>query len=74
MKYNQLMSLRPEFITKLRRLFSGDIRLDLASRILYSTYASIYQIEPLGGAIPKTQKELCLAGNDIRLIRLHASP
>jgi len=36
----------------------GDIRLDIASKILYSTDASMYQIEPLGVAIPKTQDDL----------------
>ena len=52
------MSLHPDFINELRRHFIGDIRLDLASRILYSTDASIYQIEPLGVAFPKTQEDL----------------
>ena len=52
------MSLPPDFIKELRKHFTGDIRLDLASRILYSTDASIYQIEPQGVAIPKTQDDL----------------
>lgn len=52
------MSLQPDFINELRKRFIGDIRLDLASRILYSTDASIYQIEPLGVALPKTQEDL----------------
>ena len=52
------MSLQPNFINELRKHFTGDIRPDLASRILYSTDASIYQIEPLGVAIPKTQDDL----------------
>lgn len=52
------MSLSPEFINELRKHFSGDIRNDLASRILYSTDASIYQIEPLGVVIPKTHEDL----------------
>jgi FAD/FMN-containing dehydrogenase len=52
------MSLHPDFINELRRHFVGDIRLDPASRILYSTDASMYQIEPLGVAIPKTQDDL----------------
>jgi FAD/FMN-containing dehydrogenase len=38
--------------------FTGDLRLDSASKVLYSTDASIYQIEPLGVAIPKTQEDL----------------
>jgi FAD/FMN-containing dehydrogenase len=52
------MSLSPDFIGELRKQFRGDIRLDLASRILYSTDASIYQIEPQGVVIPKTQEDL----------------
>jgi len=52
------MSLHSDFINELRKHFAGDIRLDLASCILYSTDASIYQIEPLGVAIPKTQEDL----------------
>src|SRR5258705_7286286 len=52
------MSISPDFINELSKHFSGDIRLDLASRILYSTDASIYQIEPQGVAFPKTQEDL----------------
>src|SRR5215212_7992332 len=52
------MPLTPDFISELRKHFGGDIRDDLASRILYSTDASIYQIEPQGVVIPKTQDDL----------------
>src|SRR3990172_6792482 len=52
------MSLRPDFINELRKHFTGSIRTDLASRILYSTDASIYQIEPLGVVFPETQDDL----------------
>jgi FAD/FMN-containing dehydrogenase/Fe-S oxidoreductase len=52
------MPLPPDFINELSRHFTGDIRNDLASRILYSTDASIYQIEPQGVVIPKTQDDL----------------
>jgi FAD/FMN-containing dehydrogenase/Fe-S oxidoreductase len=55
------MSLHPDFINELRKRFTGDIRLDPASRILYSTDASIYQLEPLGVALPKTQEDLHVA-------------
>lgn len=47
-----------EFFEKLKGVFEGDIYLDHASRILYSTDASVYQIEPLGVVIPKTQDDL----------------
>ena len=52
------MTLPPDFISELRRHFTGDIRLDPAARILYSTDASIYQIEPLGVVLPRTQEDL----------------
>ncbi|HMD79797.1 MAG TPA: FAD-binding oxidoreductase, partial [Anaerolineales bacterium] len=55
------MSLHPEYINELRMDFRGNIRNDPASRILYSTDASIYQIEPLGVAFPKTQEDLQVA-------------
>lgn len=56
--YNQGMSLPFDFINELIKRFTGDVRLDPASRILYSTDASIYQIEPSGVVIPKTQDDL----------------
>src|SRR5512144_518941 len=52
------MPLHPDFVNELRKHFAGDIRNDDASRILYSTDASIYQIEPLGVVLPKTQEDL----------------
>ncbi|MCC6568368.1 MAG: FAD-binding oxidoreductase, partial [Anaerolineales bacterium] len=52
------MSLPREFFYELHKHFTGDIRTDSASRILYSTDASMYQIEPLGVVIPRNQEEL----------------
>ena len=52
------MSLAPDFIFELRKCFTGDIRTDIASRILYSTDASIYQMEPLGVVFPRSQEDL----------------
>ncbi|HMX19437.1 MAG TPA: FAD-linked oxidase C-terminal domain-containing protein [Anaerolineales bacterium] len=52
------MTLSPDFLHELKKRFTGDLRLDPASRTLYSTDASMYQIEPLGIAIPKTQDDL----------------
>ena len=52
------MPLPFDYINELQRHFRGEIRNDLATRILYSTDASIYQIEPLGVAFPKTQEDL----------------
>ncbi len=52
------MTLPPDFINELSKHFTGEIRTDLASRILYSTDASIYQMEPRGVVIPRNQEDL----------------
>ena len=65
------MSIPPDFINELQKRFSGDIRLDSASRILYSTDASIYQMEPLGVVFPKTQEDLQAA---VELAAQHSIP
>lgn len=36
----------------------GEVRFDAISRALYSTDASVYQIEPLGVVLPKTREDL----------------
>jgi FAD/FMN-containing dehydrogenase/Fe-S oxidoreductase len=51
-------NLNPDLISELRKHFRGEIRSDLATKILYSTDASIYQIEPSGVAFPTTQDDL----------------
>jgi len=52
------MSIPPDFISELQKHFTGEIRLDPVSRILYSTDASIYLMEPLGVVIPRDQDDL----------------
>jgi FAD/FMN-containing dehydrogenase/Fe-S oxidoreductase len=42
----------------LRKHLQGEVRFDLTSRRLYSTDASIYQVEPLGVVIPRTVDDL----------------
>lgn len=42
----------------LRRHIQGEVRFDPTSRKLYSTDASIYQIEPLGVVIPRTVEDV----------------
>jgi len=41
--------------------FSGEIRFDKVSRALYSTDASVYQIEPLAVVVPKSREDVILA-------------
>src|SRR5512143_52220 len=52
------MPLPPDLIAQLNRSLRGSLRTDRASRILYSTDASIYQVEPLGVVIPRDQDDL----------------
>jgi FAD/FMN-containing dehydrogenase len=42
----------------LRRHLEGEVRFDRGSRRLYSTDASIYQVEPLGVVLPRTLADL----------------
>jgi FAD/FMN-containing dehydrogenase/Fe-S oxidoreductase len=55
------MPLPSDFIYDLQKAFSGDLRTDSTTRLLYSTDASIYQIEPLGVAFPRTLNDLSAA-------------
>ncbi|MBI4265376.1 MAG: FAD-binding oxidoreductase, partial [Acidobacteria bacterium] len=43
---------------ELARQLEGEVRFDSVSRALYSTDASVYQIEPLGVVIPRTRDDL----------------
>jgi FAD/FMN-containing dehydrogenase/Fe-S oxidoreductase len=45
---------REALAAHLRKHLRGEVRFDAASRRLYSTDASIYQIEPLGVVIPRS--------------------
>ncbi len=50
----------------LERLLEGEVRFDKVSRALYSTDASVYQIEPLGIVVPRSREDL------IRLVQICA--
>ena len=47
-----------EMVEDLRGLVSGEVRFDKMSRALYSTDASIYEIEPVGVVIPRTAEDV----------------
>src|SRR5436309_2927644 len=51
----------PGFQTRLRREISGEVLFDAFSRGRYATDASIYQIEPLGVAIPRNREDAAAA-------------
>ena len=42
-----------EIEAELKKRIEGDLRFDRTSRLLYSTDASIYQIEPIGVVVPR---------------------
>ena len=46
---------------ELERSVKGEVRFDQLSRALYSTDASVYQIEPAGVLIPKTREDVVRA-------------
>ncbi len=46
-------SVANELAIELRRAIRGEVRFDAVSRALYSTDASIYEIEPIGVVIPR---------------------
>ena len=47
----------PGLATRLKREIQGDVLFDRATRGRYSTDASIYQIEPIGVVVPKTEAD-----------------
>jgi FAD/FMN-containing dehydrogenase/Fe-S oxidoreductase len=51
---------------ELEQQLEGDVRFDRVSRALYSTDASVYQIEPAGIVVPRTREDV------IRTVRLAA--
>ncbi len=51
-------SERAELAEQLRKRVSGEVRFDPFSRVLYSTDASIYQMEPVGVVIPRNTEDI----------------
>ncbi|MCH9037827.1 MAG: FAD-binding protein [Chloroflexi bacterium] len=47
-----------ELVEELSRLVSGEVRFDKMTRMLYSTDASLYQIEPIGVVLPKNAEDV----------------
>ena len=45
-------------VEELERQVEGEVRFDKMTRILYSTDASIYQIEPIGVVIPRSSEDV----------------
>src|SRR2546423_13061169 len=51
----------PRLEARLKRALKGEVLFDRFSRGRYSTDASIYQIEPLGGALPEDREDVTAA-------------
>ena len=47
-----------DLVRELESQVTGEVRFDKISRLIYSTDASIYQIEPIGVVIPKTDEDV----------------
>ena len=52
---------RNDLAIRLQREMQGDVLFDAASRGRYATDASIYQIQPLGVAVPRSEADLGIA-------------
>jgi FAD/FMN-containing dehydrogenase/Fe-S oxidoreductase len=52
---------RGDLATRLAREMRGDVLFDAASRGRYATDASIYQVQPLGVAVPRNEADLAIA-------------
>ena len=48
----------PLLVQDLQRRLQGEVRFDQYSRVLYSTDASIYQMEPLGVVLPRNAEDV----------------
>ena len=59
-----------ELARRLRSEVQGEVMFDRATRGRYSTDASIYQVEPIGVLIPRTQEDVRAGGVDPALAAL----
>src|SRR5213592_177533 len=59
---------------ELRRHVDGDVRFDRISRLLYSTDASMYQLEPIGVVIPRDADDVQAAVEVARAQRVALLP
>ncbi|MCB0080896.1 MAG: FAD-binding oxidoreductase, partial [Caldilineaceae bacterium] len=47
-----------ELVAELQRMVRGEVRFDRYTRMLYSTDASLYQIQPVGVVLPKDRDDV----------------
>ncbi|MBU3725320.1 MAG: FAD-binding protein [Burkholderiaceae bacterium] len=65
---------RSALATRLARELQGEVRFDAASRGRYATDASIYQVMPIGVAIPKTDVDARIALEIARDLKIPVLP
>lgn len=56
MKMSELLTL--EMARELEKVIEGEVKVDRTSKVLYSTDASIYRVEPLGVVFPRRGDDL----------------
>ena len=50
--------MNEDLYQSLKKRVTGEVRFDRASRLMYSTDASIYEIEPIGVVLPRTHEDV----------------
>ena len=50
--------MNEDLFQSLKSRIQGEVRFDRAARLMYSTDASIYEIEPIGVVIPRTHEDV----------------
>ena len=65
---------RHEIASKLKNETSGEVMFDRFARGRYATDASIYQVEPIGVFIPKTEEDIAAAIDIARAARMPVLP
>jgi FAD/FMN-containing dehydrogenase/Fe-S oxidoreductase len=58
----------------LRKRVTGEVRFDRASRLMYSTDASIYEIAPIGVVLPRTHEDVFAAMEIAREYKIPVLP
>src|ERR671931_286845 len=67
----QGQAMTTSLVDDLRASVNGDVQFDALSRALYATDASIYQIEPLGVVVPRSEQDVAAL---LRAARRHHTP
>ena len=68
---SQASSVMTDLVHDLQKRIAGEVRFDAMTKVLYSTDASIYEIEPLGVVLPRTPEDAIAA---VEICGKHAVP